>query len=82
MYNHDFETGDLVLIRNSRQDGPLHDKMQSRYMGPYIVVKQRSRGTYIVAELDGLIFQHTIAKFRVIPYLARKDMLSMVEIVL
>ncbi|EJU04136.1 hypothetical protein DACRYDRAFT_48649, partial [Dacryopinax primogenitus] len=51
MYNHNFKTGDLVLIRNSRQDGPLHDKMQSQYMGPYIVVKQRSRGAYIVAEL-------------------------------
>ncbi|EJU00274.1 hypothetical protein DACRYDRAFT_54520 [Dacryopinax primogenitus] len=82
MYNHDFKTGDLVLIKNSRQDGPLCDKMQSQYMGPYMVVKQRSRGTYIVVELDGSIFRHMIAKFRVIPYLARKDMLSTVETVL
>ncbi|EJU00932.1 hypothetical protein DACRYDRAFT_53657 [Dacryopinax primogenitus] len=70
MYNHNFEMGNLVFIRNSRQDGPLHDKMKNQYMGPYIVVKQRSGGAYIVAELNSLIFGHTIAKFRVIPYLA------------
>ncbi|EJU02085.1 hypothetical protein DACRYDRAFT_51522, partial [Dacryopinax primogenitus] len=58
------------------------DKMQSQYMGPYIVVKQRSGGTYIVAKLNSSIFQHMIAKFRVIPYLAWKDMSSAVETVL
>jgi hypothetical protein len=77
-----FNPGDLVLIRNSHHDGPLRDKTQPRYIGPYIVAERRSGGAYIVADLDGTVIRYTVAQFRVIPYLARKSMTNAVEAVL
>ncbi|KZT50392.1 hypothetical protein CALCODRAFT_444693, partial [Calocera cornea HHB12733] len=52
------------------------------YLGPYIVVKRHSGGAYTLADLDGSVFRHTIARFRVIPYLSRKDLSGAIETVL
>ena len=42
--------------------------MRMHYLGPLIVLAQNKGGAYIVAELDGSIFDRPATAFRIIPY--------------
>ncbi|EPQ52315.1 hypothetical protein GLOTRDRAFT_47682 [Gloeophyllum trabeum ATCC 11539] len=68
-----FKRGDLVLVRNTKIEKSLNRKMRPRYLGPLITVSRNRGGAYILAELDGTLFDRPFAAFRVIPYLARKS---------
>ena len=48
--------GDMVLLYNSRLDKQWSKKLDNRWSGPYLIVEvKKTRGTYLLSELDGTI---------------------------
>ena len=70
--DYNFKLGDLVLMRNTAIEKALNKKMKPRYLGPLIVISKNKGGAYIIAELDGTLFDRPIAAFQLVPYFARK----------
>lgn len=68
-----YETGELVLVRNSEQEMRLNRKTKPRYLGPYEVCRKTKGGSYVLKELDGSILKEGVAAFRLLPYVARHD---------
>ena len=62
-----------MLIRNTAIEKSLNRKMHARYIGPLIVISHNRGGAYIIAELDGAVFNRPIAAFGVIPYFVRQS---------
>ncbi|KAJ8487667.1 hypothetical protein ONZ51_g4028 [Trametes cubensis] len=73
MRDFNFVRGALVLARNTAIEKSLNRKMRPQYLGPYVVLARNRGGAYIIAELDGSVFDRPIAAFRLVPYLAHKQ---------
>ena len=58
-------------MRNTAIEKELNRKTKSRYKGPYRVIRQMSKGSYELQELDGTPLRYSVAAFRVIPYISR-----------
>ena len=72
----DHVPGSLVLVRNNPIENSmsLERKTANRYMGPYRVIRRTQGGSYVLAEMNGNVLRHTMAAFRLIPYISRKDL--------
>ena len=68
-----YEEGTLVLVRNSAVEKEMDRKSKPRYLGPYQVVRRTRNGAYILKELDGTLWEHAIAAFRIVPYISREN---------
>jgi len=66
--------GSLVLVKNSAIEMLADRKIKPRYLGPMVVVRKLQEGAYILAELDGSVWQNRVVAFRVLPYLSRKKL--------
>ncbi|KZP22869.1 hypothetical protein FIBSPDRAFT_952444 [Athelia psychrophila] len=72
--NYDFyNPGDLVIIRNSKDEMTLGKKTMKRYLGPFEVDRRTRNGAYVIKELDGTYIRTSVAAFRLYPYLDRKS---------
>jgi hypothetical protein len=72
--DYDFGPGDVVLVRNTVDEGSLSGRNRDRWWGPLIVVRKTKGGAYIVCEFNGAVWQKKIGQFRVIPYEQRKKL--------
>lgn len=63
-----FQSGELVLIRNTAIEKEMNRKHKPRYLGPYEVVRQTRNGSYIIKELNGDISRESIAAYRLLAY--------------
>lgn len=76
-----YEPGALVLIRNNPIENTvsIERKTANRYMGPYEVIRRTQGGSYVLKEMNGNMLRHTTAAFRLIPYVQRKELNTLVQ---
>ncbi|KNZ72132.1 hypothetical protein J132_04413, partial [Termitomyces sp. J132] len=67
-----FKPLDLVLVKNMITESLLSAKMLLWFHGPMVVLMRTQEGNYVVAEMDGTVWQERVAAFRVVPYCTRK----------
>ncbi|ETW75987.1 hypothetical protein HETIRDRAFT_14930, partial [Heterobasidion irregulare TC 32-1] len=70
LHNFNFHQGSLVLMHNTAIEKALNRKMCPQYLGPLLVISRNQGRAYILAKLNGLVFDWPVAAFHVIPYFA------------
>ena len=71
--DHNFKLGDLVLVRNTAIEKSLDKKMKARYLGPMVIIRRTKGGSYVVAEMNGALWQQKVGAFRCVPYYVRES---------
>ena len=69
IHDFDFKVGMLVLVQNSWFDKLLPDKTKSWYLGPMVVIRWMTGGSYFSGELDSSLLKLQYAAFQLILYL-------------
>jgi hypothetical protein len=71
--DYNFQPGSLILVRNFRSEKELNRETKPRYMGSMVVLCQTTDGSYMLAELDGVVSNLQFTTFRLVPYHARTN---------
>ena len=71
--DHNFWPGNFVLVQNTQVEKELNWKTKPRYLGPMVVLQRTTRGSYLLAELDGSISKLRYAAFRLLLYFPRNE---------
>ena len=81
MQKDHYEPGALVLLRNVPMENTMsiERKTSDRYIGPYSIVRRTKGGSYVLQELNGNILRHTVAAYRLVPYIQRTDLEQLVQ---
>ena len=66
-----FNPSNLILVQNTWIEKELNQKMKSRYLGPMVVLCWTTRGSYLLAKLDGAVSKLQYTAFRLLPYYPR-----------
>ncbi|KNZ81016.1 hypothetical protein J132_03310, partial [Termitomyces sp. J132] len=65
-----FKLLSLVLVKNMITESSHSTKMLPHFHDPIVVIAKTRGGNYIVAKLDGSVWQIRVAAFRLVPYKA------------
>jgi hypothetical protein len=72
--NIQYKKGDLVLKRNFQVESTINKlKFVPRYLGPFEVVRQTTRGNYLLKELNGAIEEVVTSPHVIVPYIQRNS---------
>ena len=58
-----YQSGDLVLVRNTAVEKELNKKTKPKYLGPYEIDRHTKGGSYVLKEMDGTILCQGVAAF-------------------
>jgi hypothetical protein len=70
------EVGDFVLLRDSALGSTFGRKLADRYTGPYVIAEKRSGNTYVLADLDGSLFDTAVHGNRLVLFRKREETAS------
>ena len=65
--------GDLILVRNTAIKKSLDKKMKARYLGPMVVIRHTKGGSYVIVELNSMLWQQKVGAFCCVPYFVHKS---------
>ena len=68
------------MVKNLAIEMSVDKIIKPKYLGFMVVVKKLQGGAYILAKLNGLVWQNKVVVFRVFSYLSRRKFDFMTQV--